>query len=44
MSYPEELAGLRAGSGLKNTFLRASNTYKDLSVTFIKVTFWMEFT
>ena len=27
-TYPEELVGLRGGSGLKNTFFSASNTYK----------------
>ena len=26
-TYPEELVGLRGGSGLKNTFFSASNTY-----------------
>ena len=29
VTYPQELEGLRAGSGLKKTVLRASSTYRN---------------
>ena len=37
--YPEELVGLSAGSGLKNTFFRASNTYMNQMSGCLNVTF-----